>query len=98
MQTTAPHTSLPATVQHFSELPPSARIDSKALRLLLGITNYATFSRRLDDGSIPDPDGGHNMWLKSTVDKVLANYEPNEEQAARRRERKKKSGHPKANN
>ena len=68
---------LPPTVSHFHKLPPEARVDSKALRILLGINSYATFSRRRDDGSIPDPDGGHGTWLVSTVKKILANYEKN---------------------
>ena len=69
---------LPLTVTQYNDLPPQARIDSKSLRILLGINSYATFSRRRDDKSIPDPDGGHNTWLKSTVDEILANYEPRE--------------------
>ena len=64
----------PPSVKYFSSLPHNARIDSKSFRILLGINNYATFSRRRADGSIPDPDGGHGTWLKSTVEGILANY------------------------
>jgi len=74
--------TLPPTVTHFHDLPPQARVDSKSLRILLGINSYATFSRRRDDGSIPDPDGGHNTCVKSTVERVLHEYAKGDQAAA----------------
>lgn len=65
---------LPTTVTHFDELPSKARIDVRSLKILLGITSVATYQRRRADGSIPEPDGGHNTWLKSTVEQVLEEY------------------------
>ena len=73
--------TLSTTVSHFKALPDNARVDSKSLRILLGINSYATFSRRRGDGSIPDPDGGHNTWLKSTVEQVLEEYSKSDQSA-----------------
>jgi len=62
---------LPSAVVHFNSLPPEARINSKALKILLGINSPATFSRRRKDGSIPDPDCPHNTWSVRKVRDLL---------------------------
>lgn len=71
MQKANRNKSLPLVVENFDKLPSEARIDSRALRLLLGINSYSTFSRRRKDGSIPAPDGAHGTWSVGLVRELL---------------------------
>lgn len=61
--------NLPNAVKHFDQLPDSARINSRTLKTLLGISD-TTFWRRRKADIIPAPDM-HGTWSAATAREIL---------------------------